>query len=212
MLHRLGGGRVDPPQIPPARSGLAPVGLWRTQLSDVKAPAARGRETLAPPLELRRRATIMRVPDFFDQVPRLRVRDPLADFLGAAEGGPLDSGYADTVKLAGHSYPTVATAYVLGHRALSLLYRDAIPERGERLLLDHWDDPEVFPVRPASVTPQGGVDMGGIRRWGRLLWVLGGLVAGVALAALSLTPVPVPHRPPRGCAHRGCDRCAERSG
>lgn len=72
----------------------------------------------------------MRFPDFFDQVPRLRVRDPLADFLGAAEGGLLEYGYADAVKLAGHSCPTVATAYVLGHRALSLLYRDAIPERG----------------------------------------------------------------------------------
>ncbi|MGE5152576.1 MAG: hypothetical protein ACM3ST_01050 [Bdellovibrio bacteriovorus] len=72
----------------------------------------------------------MRFPDFFDQVPRLRVRDPLADFLGAAEGGLLDYGYADAVRLAGHSCPTVATAYVLGHRALSLLYPDAVPERG----------------------------------------------------------------------------------
>jgi hypothetical protein len=72
----------------------------------------------------------MRVPDFFDQVPRLRVRDPLADFLGAAEGGLLEYGYADAVKLAGHSCPTVATAYVLGHRALGLLYADAVPERG----------------------------------------------------------------------------------
>lgn len=209
----------------------------------------------------------MRFPDFFDQVPRLRVRDPLADFLGAAEGGLLEYGYADAVKLAGHSCPTVATAYVLGHRALSLLYRDAVPERGgvridlaepldagatgviasvltlltgaapsggfkgiggrfarrdlqrfgldlppmlrftrldtgaavdagadtarvpadselpglmqrclsgaadaeeqrrfatlwqdrvRRLLLDHWEDPVVFPVRPAAVTPQGG--------------------------------------------------------
>lgn len=72
----------------------------------------------------------MRFPDFFDQVPRLRVRDPLADFLGAAEGGLLDYGYADAVRLAGHSCPTVATAYVLGHRALGLLYPDAAPERG----------------------------------------------------------------------------------
>ncbi len=31
-----------------------------------------------------------RFPAFFDQVPRLTVRDPLADFLGAAEGGVLD--------------------------------------------------------------------------------------------------------------------------
>lgn len=72
----------------------------------------------------------MLFPDFFDQVPRLQVQDPLAEFLGAADGGRLEYSYADAVKLAGHSCPTVATAYVLGHRALSLLYPGAIPERG----------------------------------------------------------------------------------
>lgn len=213
----------------------------------------------------------MRFPSFFEQVPRLRVRDPLAAFLGAAEGGLLEYGYTDAVKLAGHSCPTVAAAYVLGHRALSLLYPGTIPERGgvridlaepldsgvtgviasvlalltgaapsggfpgiggrfarrdlqrfglelplmlrltrvdtgaavdadantarvpadpgllglmqrclggdadaegqrrfatlwqdrvRRLLLDHWDDPEVFPVRLADVTSSGGVDIG----------------------------------------------------
>jgi hypothetical protein len=69
-------------------------------------------------------------PDFFEQVPRLQVQDPLAELLGAADGGRLEYSYADAVKLAGHSCPTVATAYVLGHRALSLLYPGAIPERG----------------------------------------------------------------------------------
>lgn len=72
----------------------------------------------------------MQFPDFFEQVPRLLVHDPLADYLGAVQGGRLEYGYADAVKLAGHSCPTVATAYVLGHRALGLLYPDAIPERG----------------------------------------------------------------------------------
>ena len=32
----------------------------------------------------------MQFPDFFRLVPRLRVRDPLAEFLGAAEGGVLE--------------------------------------------------------------------------------------------------------------------------
>lgn len=31
--------------------------------------------------------------------------DPLAEFLGAAEGGLIEYGYADAVKLAGHSCP-----------------------------------------------------------------------------------------------------------
>lgn len=72
----------------------------------------------------------MKLPAFFEQVPRLAVRDPLAAFLGAAEGGVLDYGYEDAVKLAGHSCPTVASAWVLGCRALSLLYPDTLPERG----------------------------------------------------------------------------------
>lgn len=69
-------------------------------------------------------------PDFFAAAPRLRVRDPLADFLGAASDGVLEYGYADAVKLAGHSCPTVASAYLLTRRALQALYPEALPERG----------------------------------------------------------------------------------
>lgn len=72
----------------------------------------------------------MSFPEFFHHVPRIRVHDPLADFLGAAEGGVLEYGYEDAVKLAGHSCPTVASAYVLACRAMGLLYPDALPERG----------------------------------------------------------------------------------
>ena len=50
----------------------------------------------------------MSVPEFFAAAPTLRVRDPLADFLGAATGGELEYCYLDAVKLAGHSCPTVA--------------------------------------------------------------------------------------------------------
>ena len=69
-------------------------------------------------------------PAFFDAVPRFKMRDPLAEFLGAAEGGVLEYAYVDVVKLAGHSCPTVAAAYVLGCRALAALYPDGLPERG----------------------------------------------------------------------------------
>ena len=72
----------------------------------------------------------MQTPAFFDRVPRLQMHDPLAGLLGAAVAGQLDYGYVDAVKLAGHSCPTVATAYVLGHRALGVLYPDQMPERG----------------------------------------------------------------------------------
>ena len=72
----------------------------------------------------------MDTPHFFDCAPRLQLRDPLAEFLGAAREGLLEYTYADSVKLAGHSCPTVAGAYLLAAKALALLYPDAIPERG----------------------------------------------------------------------------------
>ena len=72
----------------------------------------------------------MKHPDFFDAVPRIRLRDPLAAFLGAAEDGVIEYGYVDAVKLAGHSCPTVATAYWMTHGGLAALYGSEIPERG----------------------------------------------------------------------------------
>ena len=72
----------------------------------------------------------MSYPEFFDSVPRLRMRDPLAAFLGAVEDGVIEYGYIDAVKLAGHSCPTVASAYWLTCRALGTLYRGELPERG----------------------------------------------------------------------------------
>ena len=59
------------------------------------------------------------------------VRDPLADFLGAAAGGVFEYRYADAVRLAGHSCPTVASAFLMTRAALAALYGDALPVRGE---------------------------------------------------------------------------------
>ncbi len=70
-------------------------------------------------------------PDFFDQAPVIVVRDPLADFLGAAADGVLEYRYADAVRLAGHSCPTVASAFLMLRTALVSLYGDALPVRGE---------------------------------------------------------------------------------
>lgn len=69
-------------------------------------------------------------PAFFDDVPHLKLRDPLAAFLGAFQDGLIEYSYLDAVKLAGHSCPTVASAYWMTHRALNVLYGDEIPERG----------------------------------------------------------------------------------
>jgi hypothetical protein len=72
----------------------------------------------------------MHYPEFYDAVPRIRLRDPLAEFLGASTGGVIEYGYVDVVKLAGHSCPTVASAYSMTRLALGALYGAALPERG----------------------------------------------------------------------------------
>lgn len=70
-------------------------------------------------------------PAFFDEAPVLRLQDALADFLGAAHGGVLEYRYADVVRLAGHSCPTVASAFLMTRAALCALYPQARPRRGE---------------------------------------------------------------------------------
>ena len=72
----------------------------------------------------------MRFPAFFQEVPLITLRDPLAALLGAAEDGLMDYRYADAVKLAGHSCPTVAGAWLMARRGLAALYGQELPERG----------------------------------------------------------------------------------
>ena len=72
----------------------------------------------------------MAFPEFFARVPAITLRDPLAELLGAAEGGLIEYHFADAVKLTGHSCPTVAGAWLMTVRALRALYGDEIPERG----------------------------------------------------------------------------------
>ena len=72
----------------------------------------------------------MNHPAFYDQAPRIRMRDPLAAFLGAAEDGLLEYSYLDAVRLAGHSCPTVAGAWLMARTALLALYPDEPAERG----------------------------------------------------------------------------------
>src|SRR5574337_2088150 len=77
-----------------------------------------------------RKGPTMPFPGFFAAAPRITLRDPLAAFLGAAADGVIEYQYADVVKLAGHSCPTVASAYLITRAALRALYPDSLPERG----------------------------------------------------------------------------------
>ena len=72
----------------------------------------------------------MTFPEFFTRIPTITLRDPLAELLGAAEGGLIEYSFVDAVKLSGHSCPTVAGAWLTTVRALQALYGEAIPDRG----------------------------------------------------------------------------------
>lgn len=72
----------------------------------------------------------MTYPNFFDKAPVIRLRDPLAQLLGSAAEGIMDYHYVDAVRLAGHSCPTVAGAFLTARAALQALYPDTLPERG----------------------------------------------------------------------------------
>lgn len=72
----------------------------------------------------------MHYPSFYSLVLPIRLYDPLSDFLGAFSQGEIEISYLDCVKLAGHSCPTVAGAYLMADKGLAVLYGDALPQRG----------------------------------------------------------------------------------
>ncbi len=73
----------------------------------------------------------MQAPAFFDEVPSIVMFDALAQTLGAAQHGLIEYCYLDAVKLAGHSCPTVAGAWLMTRTALARLYPGETPHRGE---------------------------------------------------------------------------------
>jgi len=72
----------------------------------------------------------MHYPNFYTKVTPIKLYDPLSDFLGAFQKGELEISYLDCVKLAGHSCPTVAGAYLMALKGLAALYADTLPQRG----------------------------------------------------------------------------------
>jgi len=72
----------------------------------------------------------MQYPTFFDEVQSIQLQDPLSNFLGAFEEGKMEINYIECVKLAGHSCPTVAGAYLMALKGLEALYGDQLPQRG----------------------------------------------------------------------------------
>ena len=75
----------------------------------------------------------MAFPDFYARIPPLTLRDPLAAILGAAKDGILEYRYEDAVRLAGHSCPTVAGAWLMARHGLAALYPNEMPVLGNIL-------------------------------------------------------------------------------
>ncbi len=68
---------------------------------------------------------------FYDEVEPIKLKDPLAVFLGAIEDQEeFVFTYEDAVKLAGHSCPAVSGAYKVTQKALEALYGNETPTRG----------------------------------------------------------------------------------
>ena len=72
----------------------------------------------------------MHYPLFFDKVQSIKLQDPLSNILGAFEEGKMEITYLECVKLAGHSCPTVAGAYLMALKGLETLYGTELPQRG----------------------------------------------------------------------------------
>ena len=70
--------------------------------------------------------------DFFHEVEPIKMKEPLAETLGAFERqeAVLEYSFIDAVKLAGHACPSVAGAFLCCQSALSTLYDDETPVRG----------------------------------------------------------------------------------
>ena len=73
----------------------------------------------------------MNYPEFFNRIETIKLNDPLSRLLGASEDGIFEYSYQDIVKMAGHSCPTVAGAYLMCQEGLKALYKNEIPTRGE---------------------------------------------------------------------------------
>ncbi|MDQ7045370.1 MAG: hypothetical protein Q9M32_05590 [Sulfurimonas sp.] len=72
----------------------------------------------------------MNYPKFYETIQSIKVRDPLSAALGAFENGEYEFNYIDAVKLAGHSCPTIAGAYIITLEGLKALYPDELVVRG----------------------------------------------------------------------------------
>lgn len=115
----------------------------------------------------------MPFPAFFADAPALVLHDPLAAFLGAPSDGMMEYRYEDAVRMAGHSCPTVAGAWLMTIRALEALWPGETPERGavDVLLDDAQDEGVTGVIAAVAGLVTGAAGAGGFKgiagRFGR---------------------------------------------
>jgi len=117
--------------------------------------------------------------EFFSAIEPIRMRDPLATLLGAFYGDDdvLEYDFADVVKMAGHSCPTVASAFVACKHAVRALFPEGIGVRGSIAVLVHGErDDGVYGVVAQVISlitgacPETGFKgLGGLHRRNHLL-------------------------------------------
>jgi hypothetical protein len=76
----------------------------------------------------------MTYPQFFNNIPTIKLQDDLACLLGAFEDGLIEFSYLDVVKSAGHSCPTVLGAYLITLEGLNALHKNEVVKRGNILV------------------------------------------------------------------------------
>ncbi len=129
----------------------------------------------------------MAFPDFYAEVPALRLHDGLAQLLGASDDGVIEYHYADAVRLAGHSCPTVAGGWLSARAALRHLYPDSMPERGGmHVYLNDTEDAgvtgvigQVLTLVTGAAAANGFKGLGGRHARNNLLHYGAGDVAGI---------------------------------
>ena len=100
----------------------------------------------------------------------IKLKDPLADILGASKNGLFEYSYLDVVKIAGHSCPTVAGAFLIVSQGLKNIYQNELPIRGDiKVYMNNKKDEGVTGVIANVISAiTGACDEGGFKGLGGL--------------------------------------------
>jgi len=105
-------------------------------------------------------------PKFFDEVEGIDLKDPLSEVLGTFENGLVKIKYLPIVKMAGHSCPTVAGAYLMTLKALKALYPDTLPVRGEIIVEEDESDGVAGVIASVISNITGATEISGFKGLG----------------------------------------------